>query len=89
MKSPFNINLKLSCLQNAVEALSNMDITIQSVLITGGKPIIRVNKNYACIRLLEQGKAGYSQVTHDNLGRFCQGVFYVCGCRVIWSESLH
>ncbi|WP_431625290.1 hypothetical protein [Enterobacter asburiae] len=86
MKSIADINQQMSKVQSAIMALNAMNTTVQSVMIAGSKPVIRIARNGHCARLLEQGKASY---THDGSGRFRQGVFELHGCRITWSESLH
>lgn len=89
MKSITNINQQMHYLQSAITALNDMDSTVQSIMILGSKPVIRIAKNGHCSRLLAQGKASYIHVGHDGSGRFRQGVFELHGCRITWSESLH
>lgn len=89
MKSATNINQQINNVCSAIAALNAMNITVQSVMIAGGKPVIRIARNGHCARLLEQGKASYTHVGHDGSGRFRQGVFGLHGCRITWSESLH
>lgn len=89
MKSIADINQQMSQVQSAIMALNAMNTTVQSVMIAGSRPVIRIARNGYCARLLEQGKASYTQVGHDGSGRFRQGVFELHGCRITWSESLH
>ena len=89
MKSITNINQQMSNVCSAIAALNAMHTTVQSVMIAGSKPVIRITRNSHCVRLLEQGKASYTHMGHDGLGRFRQGVFELHGCRITWSESLH
>ena len=81
MKSIADINQQMNKVQSAIMALNAMNTTVQSVMIAGSKPVIRIARNGHCARLLEQG--------HDGSGRFRQGVFELHGCRITWSESLH
>lgn len=89
MKCITYINQQLHHLQSAIAALNAMNSTVQSVMIVGSKPVIRIARNGHCARLLAQGKASYIHVGHDGSGRFRQGVFELHGCRITWSESLH
>ncbi|EJQ1720640.1 hypothetical protein ACE30Q_001104 [Salmonella enterica] len=89
MKSVININQQMSNVCSAIAALNAMNTTVQSVMIAGSKPVIRIARNGYCARLLEQGKASYTHMGHDGSGRFKQGVFELHGCRITWSESLH
>lgn len=89
MKAITDINQQLHHLQSAITALNAMNSTVQSIMIVGSKPVIRIAKNGHCLRLLEQGKASYTHFGHDGSGRFRQGFFELYGCRVTWSESLH
>ncbi|EKI6742572.1 hypothetical protein Q1C98_003744 [Salmonella enterica] len=89
MKSITDINQQMNKVQDAIMALNAMNTTVQSVMIAGNKPVIRIARNGHCTRLLEQGKASYTHVGHDGSGRFRQGVFELHGCRITWSESLH
>ena len=89
MKTTIDINQQLQQLQAAIIALNAMQSTVQSIMIVGDKPLIRIAKNGHCLRLYEQGKACYFEVGHNGSGRFRQGAFELHGCRVIWSESLH
>ncbi|EHJ7968541.1 hypothetical protein KB266_004274 [Escherichia coli] len=89
MKSITDINQQMCKVQSAIMALNAMNLTVQSVMIAGSKPVIRIARNGHCYCLLEQGKASYTHVGHDASGRFRQGVFELHGCRITWSESLH
>ncbi|OFC61607.1 hypothetical protein [Candidatus Erwinia dacicola] len=89
MKSITDINQQINNVQTAIAALKSMNGTVQSVMIAGSKPVIRIARNNHCARLLAQGKASFIHVGHDGSGRFRQGVFELHGCRITWSESLH
>ncbi|MFV4742809.1 hypothetical protein [Citrobacter portucalensis] len=89
MKTITDINQQMGKVQSAIMALNAMNTTVQSVMIAGSKPVIRIARNGQCTRLLEEGKASYTHVGHDCSGRFRQGVFELHGCRITWSESLH
>ena len=89
MKSIADINQQMYKVQTVIMALKAMNLTVQSVMIAGSKPVIRIARNGHCYCLLEQGKASYTHVGHDSSGRFRQGVFELHGCRITWSESLH
>lgn len=89
MKSITDINHQMSNVCSAIAALNAMNTTVQSIMIAGGKPVIRIARNGHCARLLAQGKASYTHMGHDKSGRFRQGVFELHGCRITWSESLH
>lgn len=89
MKSISDINRQMSNVCSAIAALNTMNMTVQSVMIAGSKPVIRISRNGHCARLLEQGKAGYTHTDHNCSGRFRQGFFELHGCRITWSESLH
>ncbi|MBE8614840.1 hypothetical protein CYG68_21210, partial [Morganella morganii] len=88
-KSISDINRQMSNVCSAIAALNAMNATVQSVMIAGNKPVIRIARSSLCNRLLAQGKAGYVHVGHGRSGSFRQGVFELHGCRVIWSELLH
>jgi len=88
MKSITDINQQMNKVQSAIMALNAMNTTVQSVIITGNKPVIRIVRNGHCTRMIEQGKASYNFIGHSGTGRFRQGTFPLHGCRVIWSESL-
>ena len=89
MKAIPDINQQMDKVKTAIMALNAMNTTVQSVMIAGTKPVIRIVRNGHCARLLEEGKASYTHVGHDCSGRFRQGVFELHGCRITWSESLH
>ncbi len=89
MKSVITFNKQLCDVSQAISALSAMNSTVQSIMIAGGKPVIRIARNRHCARLLAQGKASYTHVGHNGSGRFRQGFFELHGCRITWSESLH
>ena len=89
MKNITAINQQMNNVSNAITALNAMNATVQSVMIAGSKPVIRISRNGHCARLLEQGKAGYTHTGHNGSGRFRQGFFELHGCRITWSESLH
>ena len=61
MKSIADINQQMNKVQNAIKALNGMNTIVQSVMILGSKPVIRITRNGHCTRLLEQGKASYIQ----------------------------
>ncbi|AXF76532.1 hypothetical protein LU604_07745 [Erwinia tracheiphila] len=88
MKSITDINQQLVSLQSAIAVLKAMHATVQSVMILGAMPVIRIARNGQCVRMIEQGKASYSYIGHNGTGRFRQGTFPLYGCRVFWSESL-
>ncbi|MBD8144643.1 hypothetical protein [Pantoea agglomerans] len=88
MKSITDINQLMNNVQSAIMALNAMNSTVQSVMITGSKPVIRIARNGHCLRMIEQGKASYNYIGHRGTGLFRQGTFPLHGCRVIWSESL-
>lgn len=56
MKSIADINQQMNKVQSAIMALNAMNTTVQSVMIAGSKPVIRIARNGHCARLLEQGK---------------------------------
>lgn len=89
MKSIVDINRQMSKVQSAITALNATNTIVQMVMIAGGKPVIRITKNSHCAQLLEQGKASYIHIGQGDEGPYRQGVFYLYGCRIIWSESLH
>ncbi|EPM9395235.1 TPA: hypothetical protein OB875_001047 [Escherichia coli] len=88
MKSTVDINRQMSNVCSAIAALNAMNATVQSVMIAGSKPLIRIARSSLCNRLLAQGKASYVHIGHGRSGSFRQGVFELHGCRVIWSELL-
>lgn len=70
MKSIADINQQMSKVQSAIMALNAMNTTVQSVMIAGSKPVIRIARNGHCARLLEQGKASYTHVSMTAQGAF-------------------
>ena len=56
MKSIADINQQMNKVQSAIMALNAMNTTVQSVMIAGSKPVIRIARNGHCARLLEQGE---------------------------------
>ncbi|MBA7978704.1 hypothetical protein HV134_21030 [Citrobacter freundii] len=88
MKTITDINQQMKKVQTAIMALNAMNAMVRSVIITGNKPVIRIDKNGHCARMIGQGKAYYNFIGHRGTGRFRQGTFPLHGCRVIWSESL-
>ncbi|GDO99228.1 hypothetical protein BvCmsNSNP012_01898 [Escherichia coli] len=74
--------------QDAVAALNATNTDILGITIKGSRPVIRVSRSAWCMRLIEEGKAGYVHTGRDNQGVFRQGVFELHGCRVVWPESL-
>lgn len=89
MKIIADINQQMHQLQSAITSLNAMNTTVQSVMIAGGKPVIRIAKNGHCLRMIEQGQASYTHIGQDVSWRFRQGTFELHGCRIFWSESLH
>ncbi|WP_113632190.1 hypothetical protein DUT67_14700 [Pectobacterium peruviense] len=89
MKSIPNIKQQLADVQLAMAALKAMNATVQSVMMCGSKPVIRIARNGHCAKMLENGKAIYTEFGVNHTGRFRQGMFEQHGCRIIWSESLH
>lgn len=89
MKSIPNIYQQLADLQLAMASLQAMNATVQSVMMCGKQPIIRIARNGHCAKMLENGKAIYTETGCNNTGRFRQGMYEQHGCRIIWSESLH
>jgi len=89
MKAIPDINRQIANLNTATAALNAMGATIQSVMILGSKPVIRIARTGFCNKLIENGSASYLQVGHDKHGRYRQGFFERYGCRIVWSESLH
>ncbi|WJV52777.1 hypothetical protein PCO85_16350 [Prodigiosinella aquatilis] len=89
MKSIPNITQQLADLQLAMVSLQAMNATVQSVMMCGKQPVIRIARNGHCAKLIESGKASYTHVGCGRTGLFRQGVFEQYGCRIIWSESLH
>ncbi|HAG3149670.1 TPA: hypothetical protein G8O65_003931 [Salmonella enterica] len=89
MKTITNINQQISKVCSAIAALNATNTIVQMIMIASGKPVIRITKNSHCAQLLEQGKASYIHIGQDDSGPYRQGVFYLYGCRIIWSESLH
>lgn len=88
MKSIPNIQQQLADLNLALASLNAMNATVQSVMMCGKQPVIRIARNGHCLRLIESGKAFYNQIGRSNTGPFRQGMFEQYGCRIIWSESL-
>ena len=88
MKSITDINQQMNKVQSAIMALNAMNTTVQSVMIVGSKPVIRITRNRHCILMIAQGKACYNYIGRCSTGRFRQGIFLLHGCRVVWSESL-
>ena len=88
MKNITAINQQMNNVSNAITALNALNATVQSVMIAGSKPLIRIARSSLCNRLLAQGKASYVHIGHGHSGSFRQGVFELHGCRVIWSELL-
>ncbi len=60
---------------NAITALNAMNATVQSVMIAGSKPLIRIARSSLCNRLLAQGQASYVHIGHGRSGSFRQGCF--------------
>ncbi|QYM95033.1 hypothetical protein FGI04_03195 [Dickeya ananatis] len=89
MKSIPNITEQLSNVQEAMVLLRAMNATVQSVMIKGNKPVIRIARNVHCETMINSGEARYVLVGHASNGHFRQGEFERNGCRIIWSESLH
>lgn len=48
MKSIADINQQMSKVQSAIMALNAMNTTVQSVMIAGSKPVIRIARNGHC-----------------------------------------
>ena len=48
MKSIADINQLMSKVQSAIMALNAMNTTVQSVMIAGSKPVIRIARNGHC-----------------------------------------
>ncbi|MBG6248240.1 MULTISPECIES: hypothetical protein [Symbiopectobacterium] len=88
MKSIPNIKQQLSDLNLALASLNAMNATVQSIMMCGKQPVIRIAKNGHCMKLIESGKAFYNQIGLSQTGPFRQGMFEQHGCRIIWSESL-
>lgn len=89
MKSIPNIKQQFSDLNLALASLNAVNATVQSVMLKGSQPIIRIARNGHCAKLIEKGAARYVLTGVDNNGRFRQGEFEQHGYRIIWSESLH
>ncbi len=89
METIQNINQKLADIHEIMACLKAMNANVQSVIIKGDKPIIRIQRNAHCDVLIKNGIARYVSFGFGCNGRFRQGVFEHSGCRVIWSESLH
>ncbi|MDX5630366.1 MULTISPECIES: hypothetical protein [Brenneria] len=88
MKAIPNINQQLADLHLAMASLRAINATVQSVMICGKQPVIRIARNGHCEKLIEKGQANYIHVGCGSTGLFRQGVFEQYGCRIIWSESL-
>ncbi|MEL4887858.1 hypothetical protein N6P31_12370 [Pectobacterium betavasculorum] len=88
MKSIPNIKQQLADLNLALASLNAMNATVQSVMMCGKQPVIRIAKNGHCMKLIESGKATYNKIGCNDTGPFRQGMFEQYGCRIIWSESL-
>ncbi|MEC5319005.1 hypothetical protein VSX61_08655 [Brenneria populi subsp. brevivirga] len=89
MKAIPNINEQLANIKDVMVSLRAMNATVQSVMIKGSKPLIRIARNGHCEKLINSGVARYVVIGCDSNGRFRQGEFEQHGCRIIWSESLH
>ena len=48
MKSIADINQQMNKVQSAIMALNAMNTTVQSVMIAGSKPVIRIARNGHC-----------------------------------------
>ena len=82
MKTITDINQQMGKVQSAIMALNAMNTTVQSVMIAGSKPVIRIARNGHCTRLLEEGKTSYTHVGHDCSGALSSGRFELHGCRI-------
>ncbi|PVY74762.1 hypothetical protein C7330_4076 [Pectobacterium versatile] len=89
MKSIPNIKQQLADLNLALASLNAMNAIVQSVMMCGKQPVIRIARNSHCTKLIESGKATYNKFGCGDAGPYRQGVFEQHGCRIIWSESLH
>lgn len=88
MKSIPNIHQQLANIQLAMASLQAMNATVQSIMMCGKQPVIRIARNGHCMKLIESGKATYNKIGRSGIGPFRQGMFEQHGCRIIWSESL-
>lgn len=84
----------LSALQRAervIHSLAAKGVTIKSILLHQGHPVIRVQPHVFCEQMVAEGKGCYvNDNTQPRLGaKFRQGVFIENGCKVVWSASLH
>ncbi|MCX8962167.1 hypothetical protein EHW64_13750 [Erwinia psidii] len=79
----------LNRVEQVVQSLGQRGITVNSVSLLNGRPVIRIQRNGFCERLIREGKAAYVETGHNAGGQFKQGYFMQGGCRVVWSESLH
>jgi hypothetical protein len=86
-------NTGLLCSLEKIEAviatLSSEGVTVTSIVLHGGKPVIRVRPCAWCDLLVRNGHALYVQFGSDQNGRYRQGVYALNECRIVWSESLH
>lgn len=88
MKRNITIKKHLHDLHLVTDDLNAMNAEIQSIIIAGGRPVIRIVKNDHCAKMIETGEAHYFRLGGPT-GQFFQGSFKLHGCRVMWSESLH
>ena len=76
--------------ETVVMYLTAQGVTVKSVILRHGQPIIRIARHSWCDRMTARGKTRYDHFGHGQHGRFRQGVYLDdSGCRVVWSESLH
>ena len=74
--------------ESVVKQLSDIGVSVLSVVTRHGRPCIRIARHSYCDELIRNGKASYQYFSNRFSGAR-QGVFNESGCRVYWSESIH
>lgn len=76
--------------ETVVMYLNAQGVTVKSIILRQGQPVIRIARHAWCDQMSHQGKTRYDCFGHNQYGRFRQGVYLdESGCRVVWSESIH
>lgn len=79
----------LNSVNSAVAYLLAENVEIRSVVLSGHKPVIRIECSDYCRQLITSGIADYAEFSNAPSVNFRQGRFYLADCRITWTESLH
>ncbi|EFG7849475.1 hypothetical protein EYD79_00890 [Shigella sonnei] len=75
--------------ESVVSALTAQGITVTSIVLRHGSPVIRIIRHEYCEQLVKNGQAISLSTGNHPQGQYRQGMFIQDGCKVVWSESLH